>query len=157
MRLLCAVVLAGALMGGLAALWVLDHQRLRHDYFVARRATAGAVTAVRDASAANQGVGETFKITGANGLAVRLRVLRSPASDAPQPLIVVLGGYGTGRDAVRLVGDPGEFAVVAMDYPYDGPDRIRGWAQAIYHWPAIQQALLDTPPALSIVLDWLQA
>jgi hypothetical protein len=67
----------------------------------------------------------------------------------------VLGGYGTGRDAVRLVGDPGEFAVVAVVYPYDGPDRIRGWAQTIYHWPAIQQALLDTPPALSIVLDWL--
>jgi hypothetical protein len=36
MRLLCAVVLAGALMGGVAALWVLDHQRLRHNYFAAR-------------------------------------------------------------------------------------------------------------------------
>jgi hypothetical protein len=76
MRLLCAVVLAGALMGGLAPLWVLDHQRLRHDYFVARRATAGAVTAVRDASAANQGVGEAFKITGANGVMSKNRIDR---------------------------------------------------------------------------------
>jgi hypothetical protein len=91
MRLLCAVVLAGALMGGLAALWVLDHQRLRHDYLVARRATAGAVTAVRDASAANQGVGEAFKTTTANGLAVRLRVLRSQASDAPRTVVRRMG------------------------------------------------------------------
>ncbi len=73
MRLLCAVVLAGALIGGVGCARVLDHQRLRHDYFVARRATAGAVTAVRDASEANQGVGEAFKTTAANGLAVRLR------------------------------------------------------------------------------------
>jgi hypothetical protein len=33
MRLLWAVVLAGALMGGLAALQVLDHQRQGHKAF----------------------------------------------------------------------------------------------------------------------------
>jgi fermentation-respiration switch protein FrsA (DUF1100 family) len=56
---------------------------------------------------------------------------------------------------VRLVGEPGGIAVVAVDYPYDGPDRVRGFWQGVRHAPAMRHALVDTPRALSQALDWI--
>jgi hypothetical protein len=45
--------------------------------------------------------------------------------------------------------------VAALNYPYHGPTKPRGWRQILGTIPAAQQALLDTPPAVSLALDWL--
>jgi hypothetical protein len=45
--------------------------------------------------------------------------------------------------------------VAALDYPYHGPEQIRGLAQSLGSVPAIQRGILDTPPAVSVALDWL--
>lgn len=97
------------------------------------------------------------------GLEVGLRALR-PARAAsaangkgsePLPVLVILGGHRTGREAAELIGDIEGLAVVALDYPYEGPHRVRGLGQTIATLPRIRAALLDTPPALSLALDWL--
>jgi hypothetical protein len=95
------------------------------------------------------------RVTADTGLSVDLRVLRPGGPVRALPLIVILGGHRTGRDAVDIVGDPGPLVVAALDYPYRGPEKPRGWRQILSTIPAVQRALLDTPPAVSLALDWL--
>lgn len=98
------------------------------------------------------------RLFGANGLAVDLRVLH-PGSDDLQrrPVAILLGGHRTGRDAVNLVGHPGGIAIVAIDYPYDGPERPRGVRQSLAAIPAARRALLDTPAAVALAVEWISS
>ena len=149
------VVLSLLVIAGIgAALWVLDHTRLRHDHFEERR---GALVNAAVGELTREGQGyysQAVSLEADTGLAVNLRVLR-PCGDEPRPLMVVLGGHRTGQDAVRLIGDPGDVVVAALDYPYDGPDSMRTIPAIIRGVGAIQRGLLDTPPAVSQALDWL--
>ena len=89
------------------------------------------------------------------GLAVYLRVLRPAEITEPLPLVVVLGGHRTGRDAVGLLGAPGPLVVAALDYPYHGPERPRGWRESTAAIRQGRRALPDTPPAVLLALEWL--
>jgi hypothetical protein len=81
--------------------------------------------------------------------------VRVPASiDSPSPLVILLGGYRTGRDAARLVTDTRGVVVAALSYPYRGELAPRGIA-LLTHIPKIQRAILDTPPAVLLALDYL--
>ncbi len=73
----------------------------------------------------------------------------------PLPVLLVLGGHRTGSDAVELFGNVGRRAVVALDYPYDGPEKVKGLGPVLKTIPLARQAFLDTPPAVSLVVDWL--
>jgi predicted peptidase len=90
-----------------------------------------------------------------SGLEVSLRVIRPADTQKALPVLVVLGGHRTGSAAVELFGDVGERAVVALDYPYAGPQKLQGLFQSASAIPLIRQAFLDTPPAISLALDWL--
>ncbi len=70
------------------------------------------------------------------------------------PLVLILGGHRTGERAALLVGDTRGAVVAAMGYPYDGPADISGLA-VLRHVPRIRRALLDTPPAIQLALDYL--
>ncbi len=100
---------------------------------------------------------QSVRLEGANGLSVSLRVLR-PGEDqpGPHPGVVLLGGHRTGRDAVELVGDPEGLAIIALDYPYDGPERIRGFLPWVGNLPRLRRALLDTPAAVLLSVEWLE-
>ena len=149
------VVLSLLVIAGIgAALWVLDHTRLRHDHFEARH---GVLVDAAVGELQREGEGyysQAVSLEADTGLAVDLRVLR-PYGDEPRPLMVVLGGHRTGQDAVQLIGDPGDVVVAALDYPYHGPDSMRTIPAIIRGVGAIQRGLLDTPPAVSQALDWL--
>ena len=43
-----------------------------------------------------------------------------------------------------------------MEYPYDGPDKVKGVVPIAKTIPLARQAFLDTVPAVSLVLDWLE-
>jgi hypothetical protein len=148
------VLLLSALAG--AAWWLADHARPRHEVFVDRR--GAGVEAVPEPMVDEAGgfTSQAVRLYADSGLRVDVRVLRPAIQHDPLPVIVLLGGHRTGRDAVELVGHPGNTVMVALDYPYHGAVAINSTASFFRGIREIQQALLDTPAAASVVLDWLE-
>jgi dienelactone hydrolase len=96
---------------------------------------------------------EAVTVHSTSGVAVPMLIKR-PLHDDASPLVLVLGGHTTGRDAARLIPDTQGRTIVALSYPYDGPHRMKGLE--VLRWvPRIRQALFDTPPAIQLALDWL--
>jgi dienelactone hydrolase len=95
------------------------------------------------------------RLTATSGLSVELTLRRAPQDSSRRlPLVVILGGHHTGRDAVRLLGDTRGTLVAAMSYPFAGdprPDAITFLREI----PAIRRAFRDTPPAIMLSLDHL--
>ena len=90
------------------------------------------------------------------GLRIRLRTLLPPeVANGRIPVVLLIGGHRTGRYAVDLVDDPRGIAYVAIDYPYEGEHSLSGALQILGAVPDIQEAFLDTPPALMLAMDWL--
>jgi hypothetical protein len=150
----CTVV--GVVLALVIAGWLASHLRPRHDYFVQRHGSLVEASSARDPSPDTTQINELVHVRADTGLAVSFRVLRpADTGDDQLPLVVLLGGHRTGRNAVDVIGDCGGVAIAALDYPYAGPEKIRGVVQGVTSLPAIQRALLDTPPAVSLALDWL--
>ena len=101
---------------------------------------------------------EPVRLRAASGLAVNLLVKRPlPRPDAPPARVVVLlGGHHAGREAAAYIPDTRGRAVVALSYPYAGKLRLSP-LEAIGAVPSIRRALLDTPPAIQLALDWALA
>lgn len=137
----------------LAALFIESHLP-KDQYMDERHGTLTDSQVSADASSSGQ-QSEAVTLTSDSGLTIFARVLRDRADDSPRPVMLVLGGHRTGRDAVDLFDVDTGYAVVALDYPYDGPERIRGIVQTLGALPKARRAFLDTPPAVSLVLDWL--
>jgi dienelactone hydrolase len=151
-----ACALGAVVLGAVLLLtWLRwDAGRPRADWWEARQGALAGVTAERLPAGGGM-LATAVGLRSDSGLEVGLRVLRPADSAGLLPVMVVLGGHRTGRDAVELVGDVRGRAVVALDYPYDGPHSLRGWRQIAAALPGIRKALLDAPPALSLALDWL--
>ena len=125
----------------------------RDEWFDKRRGNIEAV-GVEDSITADGQLSAFVTLHSDTGLSFSFRVIRYP-TDEPLPVLIVLGGHRTGSDAVKLFGDVGWRAVVAMDYPYDGPERVRGVGPVLQAIPAARQGFLDTVPAVSLLVDWL--
>jgi len=126
----------------------------KRDFFIERKGVL--LRSDRAVSAEVGEIHETLELESSTGLVVEMRVLR-PADEADRkyPLLLMVGGHRTGKDAVDLVGAPQRIAYAAIDYPYRGSHSLDGFWQSIAAAPKIQDAFLDTPPALSLALDWL--
>jgi len=98
---------------------------------------------------------ESVRLISDSGLQVSFRVIRDAKTDTPLPVLMILGGHRTGSDAVELFGDVGHRSIVGVDYPYDGPDKVKGVIPIARAIPLARQAFLDTVPAVSLLLDWL--
>lgn len=107
---------------------------------------------------------QPIRLTAASGLEVEL-LLKHPRHDvaaegdpvdARRPLVLLLGGLNTGREAVRLIPETRGAVVAALSYPYRGARRAKG-LQVVRHVPAIREAVFDTPPAVMLALDYLLA
>jgi hypothetical protein len=101
---------------------------------------------------------EPVRLRAASGLAVTLLVKRPlPRPDAPPARVVVLlGGHHAGREAAAYIPDTRGRAVVALSYPYAGKLRLSP-LEALWAVPSIRRAVLDTPPAIQLALDWALA
>ncbi len=158
-----AISLAASLVA--IAVWIADLRSEQRDRLLARHGTLTATTAntqaiIADGAGAAPGgyLDETVSLSADTGLRVDLRVRRPEVAPGQRlPLLLLLGGHRTGKDAVALAGAPDGIACAAIDYPYEGSQRLRGLWQILRAIPDIQQAFLDTPPALSLALDWLLA
>jgi len=98
---------------------------------------------------------EQLTLSSSSGLRVIARLIRDEDRTGRLPVLVVLGGHRTGSDAVYLFGKVGKFAVVGVDYPYDGPEKVKGVIQTLGAIAPARSAFLDTVPAVSLVIDWL--
>lgn len=93
-------------------------------------------------------------LVSSSGLEVEISVRVPIPIDSPAPLAILLGGHRTGRDAARLVVDTRGVVVAAISYPYRGNPASRGLS-LLAQIPQMQQAILDTPPAVLLALDYL--
>ena len=126
----------------------------RDQWFVERHGNLLDVAKERASTPYGQ-LTEKLTLTSSSGLIVVARLIRDEAVEGRLPVLVVLGGHRTGSDAVDLFGDVGHRAVVGIDYPYDGPEKVRGVTQSLGAIPAARQAFLDTVPGVSLLIDWL--
>jgi hypothetical protein len=148
---------AGVLLAALAAagLYIAELAIPKRDYFIERR---GELLDIAETTATGDGlVRSEVRLQSSSGLGIDLRVVRPDvAPGARLPSIVMLGGEATGRDAVDLVGIPERVAFVALDYPYTGEQELDAFWESLAAIPGVQQAFLDSPPALSLAVDWLE-
>lgn len=156
-RKLRVLILIGCGVALLSLVWLADQARFRDGVFETRHGTLTSVSVAREEIGATSFTSESVRLVSDTGLAVEMRVLRPAAAMGTVPVVVILGGLRTGRDAVGLVGDPGPVAVIALDYPYQGPERPRGVRQSLASIPAVRRALLDTPGAVLLAMDWITA
>ena len=154
-RLLVAVVIVIIALAGARA-WLL---RDPEPHFVARHrgmATAEAQAPRRVGNVIEQDV----IVRDSSGLAVELRIRRradapdGSGAGTPAPLFVLLGGHMSGKESASLIEDPRHFVVASISYPFDGNERVTGIA-VVGEVPAIRRAILDTPPAVMLALDYL--
>jgi dienelactone hydrolase len=76
--------------------------------------------------------------------------------DKKQPIVVLLGGFETGKNAVDLVRDTPEFAFASLDYPF----KLEGkWTKDVIlqRGKELRRALQATREALCPFLDRLRA
>ncbi|MDR9436192.1 MAG: hypothetical protein RI563_04905 [Thiohalophilus sp.] len=97
---------------------------------------------------------EHLTLISGSGLQVKMTVRRPMTENDSRPLMLLLGGAGTGRKAAELVQNTGDMVVAAIDYPYQGPEKPELW-EGLWHFDQIQRAILDTTPALLLALDYL--
>jgi dienelactone hydrolase len=156
-RILLTSLLAALLLALASLLWLRWESHLpRDDWFTERKGRLVEANAERSVTPYGQ-LTEKVVLTSDSGLAVLLRLIRDAEQQAKRPVLVVLGGHRTGSDAVDLFGDVGNRVVVGVDYPYDGPEKVRGLGQVLKTIPLARQAMLDTVPAVSLALDWILA
>lgn len=126
----------------------------RHDYFTERVGELTAVEVIDEERTVDHGY--TLRLESSTGLVVNMRVL-VPETDVGEtvPFVLILGGQETGKDAVDLLGDADGIAFAAIDYPYYGDKDLDGFWKSIYAIPDVQQAFLDSPPAVSLALHWI--
>ncbi len=98
---------------------------------------------------------QTVRLVASSGLAVTLTTRRQSSDSARRlPLVVILGGHVTGSEAATLIGPAPGILLAALSYPFEGdprPSKLTFLRQI----PSIRRAFLDTPPAVSIALDYL--
>jgi len=149
------VLLAIVVVPAVALTWLhWEAGRPQDDRFRERHGNLTEIAAAESVSRDGQ-ASEFITLRSDSGLAVSLRTIRDVSSDNRLPVLVVLGGHRTGSNAVELFGHVGNRAVVALDYPYDGPEKVKGLVAIVRTIPLARRAFLDTPPAVSLVMDWL--
>lgn len=131
-----------------------DAGQPRERWFQERHGTLVGVSVAESNTQEGQ-ASEFITLRSDSGLEVSLRTIRDVSGDDLLPVLVVLGGHRTGSDAVELFGHVGNRAVVALDYPYDGPEKVKGIMAIVSTIPLVRRAFLDTPAAVSLVMDWL--
>lgn len=131
-----------------------DAGRPRDDWFNARHGQIETVVVTETATTDGQR-SDAVSLKSDSGLEVFFRVIRDAGASGKVPLLLVLGGHRTGSDSVELFGEVSDRAVVGIDYPYDGPESVKGVVPIAKTIPMARRAILDVVPAVSLALDWL--
>ena len=143
-----ALVAVAAAIGG-GALWLADRDPLsslpppEHDL----KAERVSVT-LREGRKVEHFILHTSEL-GDIGVVVSLP---EPLPRYALPIVLVLGGLGTGEENIRAVPDPGDNALVGYDWPM--PVRLDAWA-ILTGMPGLYRQVMTIPGQVSSALDWL--
>ena len=98
-------------------------------------------------------IDQDVQLESSTGTRVELSVrIPSDSAGLSRPAVLLIGGHRTGRDAARLVSDTHGAVVAALSYP----TRVRR-IENLHDFFAVRRALLDTPAAISLAMDYLSA
>jgi hypothetical protein len=102
----------------------------KRDYFIERR---GTLVSADVTEASSDGIVQKLvRMESSTGLRVNMRVVRPQTVPGQTlPVIIVMGGEGTGKDAVDLVGAPEGIAYLALDYPYEGDQELDAFWESL--------------------------
>ncbi len=81
--------------------------------------------------------------------------LRVPRAAGQWPSLVVIGGVRTGRLAAELITPDSPYVILGLDYPWDGPTQPTWW-QFLVRVLAVRRAMLLTPSAVMLAVDYLE-
>ncbi|HEX7968315.1 MAG TPA: hypothetical protein VF502_08845 [Stellaceae bacterium] len=138
----------------MAALATTTTWWIRHDplYFLPRSASAPAVQLDRLEHRAGR-VFEHLTLSdtrlGSIGLTVSLP---DPPPGRKLPLVVVLGGLGTGEHNIRAIHDAGDNVVVGYDWPLA---TVSLKSSDVLRLPALRAQALSVPGQVTAALHWL--
>ncbi len=149
------LVLAVVLAITLPLTWLRWESHLPRDEWFGERQGQIESVATKQSITVHGQLSESVQLVSDSGLQVSFRIIRNEEHDAPLPVLVVLGGHRTGSDAVDLFGDVGDRAVIGVDYPYHGPEKVKGMMPIVKTVPLARHAFLDITPAISLIIDWL--
>ena len=93
-------------------------------------------------------------LTSSSGLQAQLTINRPRNDNRRHPLVILMGGYLTGRHAAELIQDTHGIVIAAIAYPYHGPETLDKLAY-FRNVDSIREAVLDTPPVVLLALDYL--
>ncbi len=93
-------------------------------------------------------------LTSSSGLQVQITLNRPNDLTKQHPLVILMGGYLTGRHAAELIHDSHGIVIAAISYPYHGPTEMDKFG-FFRNVGLIREAVLDTPPAVLLALDYL--
>jgi len=71
------------------------------------------------------------------------------------PIVIVLGGLGTGEDNIRPIDNPGENVIVGYDWPI--PVKFPQGFELIRQMPALYRHILVIPGQVASAIGWLTA
>jgi dienelactone hydrolase len=103
---------------------------------------------------AQDSIYKEITLVSTSGLQVQLSTRIPTKATSPRPLVLLLGGRRTGRDAVKLVRETHGVALAALSYPYSGDPRASRIA-LLTDLPDMQQAIKDTAPSIMLATDYL--
>ena len=123
--------------------------------FLPRKGSLQHVEVTRQWTTATAELSE-ITLRSSSGLQALLTVSRPRGHESRAPLVILMGGYLTGRRAAEFVRDSHAIVLASISYPYHGGDASTGRG-LLHNISAIRQAVLDTPPVVLLTLDYLAA
>lgn len=81
--------------------------------------------------------------------------LPDPLPAGKLPIVIVLGGLGTGENNIRFITDAGNNAIVGYDWPV--PVYFPVGADFVRQLPALYSAVMTIPAQIASAIDWLAA
>lgn len=125
----------------------------RQEFLSGRGGLTGVTETLIEADSRNSLL--EFRLSSDSGVRVRGNI-RVPANQrVPHPALVLLGGLRTGKETLSYIGPTEGVILVALDYPYEGKRRDLSAIEAMRSLPAMRRAIVNTPFAAAITLDYL--
>jgi dienelactone hydrolase len=81
--------------------------------------------------------------------------LPDPLPAGKLPILVVLGGLGTGENNIRAIETPGDNAIVGYDWPM--PVDFPKGRELVRQLPKLYRLVMDVPGQVASAIDWLAA